>query len=69
MKKKPNPKCEICTGTGFIPAEVIISSGNFRSMKCDCTKEESTVCVDCGIEEKNPGLECCGICYDKRIWG
>lgn len=26
-------------------------------------------CNDCGKEERNPGLDCCGSCYDKRIWG
>lgn len=25
-------------------------------------------CVDCGYEEKNPGLDVCGDCYHKRIW-
>lgn len=27
------------------------------------------LCTDCGQEEANPGLDCCGQCYHKRIWG
>lgn len=27
------------------------------------------VCEDCGEEEANPGLNVCGPCYHKRIWG
>ncbi|MNP01711.1 hypothetical protein D3C76_935360 [compost metagenome] len=26
-------------------------------------------CWDCGQEEANPGLDVCGSCYHKRIWG
>lgn len=31
--------------------------------------ELKTQCVDCRNEEKNPGLDVCGSCYHKRIWG
>lgn len=26
-------------------------------------------CWQCGKEEKNPGLNVCGTCYHKQIWG
>lgn len=27
------------------------------------------LCIDCGKEERNPGLDVCGPCYHKRILG
>lgn len=27
------------------------------------------LCMDCNNEERNPGLDVCGGCYHKRIWG
>lgn len=32
-------------------------------------KELAPKCVDCGVEEPNPGLDVCGYCYDKSIRG
>lgn len=32
-------------------------------------EKRKKLCVDCGKEERNPGLDVCGPCYHKRIWG
>lgn len=30
---------------------------------------ENIFCVDCKTEKRNPGLDVCGYCYEKRISG
>lgn len=31
--------------------------------------ELKTLCLNCRREEKSPGLDVCGTCYHRRIWG
>lgn len=31
--------------------------------------EKDIMCVDCGNEERNPGLDVCGSCYHEQIFG
>lgn len=31
--------------------------------------EKDIMCSECGLDEKNPGLNVCGECYHEQIWG